>query len=89
VESFYIFNEQYENNIFQENVVQTRAQINKAKAKEVPKKEKTKSAQLDTTKQQIFSNEKKTPQQMTYNIMDGLSKLRITFPFMEVVKIPQ
>jgi hypothetical protein len=26
---------------------------------------------------------------MTYNVIDDLSKLRITFPFMEVVKIPQ
>jgi hypothetical protein len=26
---------------------------------------------------------------MTYNVIDDLSKLRIAFPFMEVVKIPQ
>jgi hypothetical protein len=26
---------------------------------------------------------------MTYNVIDNLTKLRITFPFMEVVKIPQ
>jgi len=26
---------------------------------------------------------------MTYNIMDDILKLRITFPFMEVIKIPQ
>jgi hypothetical protein len=26
---------------------------------------------------------------MKYNVIDDLSKLRITFPFMEVVKIPQ
>jgi hypothetical protein len=26
---------------------------------------------------------------MTYNVIDDLSKLIITFPFMEVVKIPQ
>lgn len=30
-----------------------------------------------------------TPQPMTYNIMDGLLKLNITLPFMEVAKIPQ
>jgi hypothetical protein len=43
LESFYIFNEQDEFDILQENVVQTRAQVNKFKTKEVPKKEKTKS----------------------------------------------
>jgi len=26
---------------------------------------------------------------MTYNVIDDLTKLRITLPFMEVVKIPQ
>jgi hypothetical protein len=26
---------------------------------------------------------------MTYNVVDELTKLQITFPFMEVVKIPQ
>jgi hypothetical protein len=26
---------------------------------------------------------------MTYNVVDDLTKLQITFPFMEVVKIPQ
>jgi len=33
LEPFYIFNEQNKNDIFQENVVQTRAQIKKFKAK--------------------------------------------------------
>jgi hypothetical protein len=89
LEPFYIFNEQDENDILQENVVQTRAQINKFKAKEVPEKEKTKSSQVETMKQQLVAKQTKTPQQMTYNIMDDLSKLKITFPFMEVVKIPQ
>jgi hypothetical protein len=87
--SFYIFNEQDESDILQENVVQTRAQVNKFKTKEVPEKEKTKSGQVETMKQQIVANQTKTPQPMTYNIMDDLLKLRITFPFMEVVKIPQ
>jgi hypothetical protein len=89
LEPFYIFNEQDENDILQDNVIQTRAQINKVKEKEVPEKEKTKSSQVETTKQPLVANQTKTPQQMTYNIMDDLSKLKITFPFMEVIKIPQ
>jgi hypothetical protein len=89
--SFYIFNEQEEFDILQENVVQMRAQINKFKTKEVVKKEKekTKANPTETTKQQIVFNQEKNPQKMTYNVIDDLTKLRITFPFMEVVKIPQ
>jgi hypothetical protein len=73
----------------QENVVQKRTQANKFKSKEAPEKEKTKANQAETTKQQVVANQAKTPQVMTYNVIDDLSKLRITFPFMEVVKIPQ
>jgi hypothetical protein len=39
-------------------------------------------------KKQLVANQKKTPQQMTYNIMDDILKLKIIFPFMEVIKIP-
>ena len=41
------------------------------------------------TKQKIVVNKTKTPLQMNYNLVDELAKLRITLPFMEVVKIPQ
>lgn len=54
--SFYIFNEQDESDILQENVVQTRAQVNKFKTKEVLEKGKTKSVQVETMKQQIVAN---------------------------------
>ena len=47
------------------------------------------SSEVETMKHPLVSNHTKTPKQMTYNIMDDLSKLKITFPFMEVVKIPQ
>jgi hypothetical protein len=36
-------------------------------------------------KQHLMSN----PTQMKYNVVEDLSKLRITLPFTEVVKIPQ
>jgi hypothetical protein len=88
LEPFYIFNED-EPNILQENVFQTMVQVNKFKTKEVLEKEKTKSGQVETMKQQLIANQTKTTQPMTYNIMDDLLKLRITFPFIEVVKIPQ
>jgi hypothetical protein len=45
--------------------------------------------QVETMKQQVVTNQTNTPQPMTYNIIDGISKLIITLPFMEVVKIPQ
>jgi hypothetical protein len=48
--SFYIFNEQEESDILQENVVQTRAQANKFKSKEAPEKEKTKVNQAENNK---------------------------------------
>lgn len=54
--SFYIFNEQDESDILQENVVQTRAEVNKFKTKEVLEKGKTKSVQVETMKQQIVAN---------------------------------
>jgi hypothetical protein len=58
----------------------------KRKRKEKEKeKEKNKSSGVETNKQQRILS----PPQMMYNVVDDLSKLRITFPFMEVVKIPQ
>jgi hypothetical protein len=71
--------------------VQTRAQINKFKTKETVKneKEKTKENDAKTTKQKIVFNQAKNPQHMTYNVINDLTKLRITLSFMEIVKIPQ
>jgi hypothetical protein len=63
--------------------------VSKFKTKEAPEKEKTKENTAEPTKQQAIVIQSKTPQQMTYNVIDDLAKLRITFPFMEVVKIPQ
>jgi hypothetical protein len=37
----------------------------------------------------MVASQENNPQWMTYNLIDDLNKLRITFPFMEVVKIPQ
>jgi hypothetical protein len=73
----------------QDNVVQTRAQVNKFKTKEAPEKEKVKTNIAEPTKQQTIASQEKTPLQMNYNLIDDLAKLIITFPFMEVVKIPQ
>jgi hypothetical protein len=98
--SMYIFEENEENNISQDNVVQTRAQANKPKTKENLEKgkekenvdkerERVRPSGTETSKQQLVVNQSKNPPQMTYNVIDDLSKLRITFPFMEVVKIPQ
>jgi hypothetical protein len=96
----YIFEENEENNISQDNVVQTRAQANKPKTKDNLEKgkekenvdkerEKVRPSGTETSKQQLIVNQSKNPPQMKYNVIDDLSKLRITFPFMEVVKIPQ
>jgi len=43
----------------------------------------------ETNKQQLVAKKSKNPPDMTYNVIDDVSKSRITFPFMEVVKIPQ
>jgi hypothetical protein len=89
--SMYIFDEHEEIDISQDNVVQTRAQTNKFKTKENVEKEKEKMRPngAEATKQQPVVNQVKNPPQMTYNVIDDLTKLRITLPFMEVVKIPQ
>jgi hypothetical protein len=42
-----------------------------------------------TIKHQRVVNQEKNPPQTTYNAIDDLKKLRITLPFMEVVKIPK
>jgi hypothetical protein len=63
--------------------------VNKSKTREQPKKEKTKSNALETSKQQLVVNQTKTPLQMNYNMVDEIAKLIITLPFVEVVKIPQ
>jgi hypothetical protein len=89
--SMYIFEEDEEYPISQENVVQTRAHVNKAKNKENFEKDNEKESnksKIDSTevrKQKTTLN----PLKMIYNVVEYLSKLRITLPFIEVVKIPQ
>jgi hypothetical protein len=89
--SMYIFEEDEENTISQDNVVQTRGQLNKSKPKENVEKEKE-NKEKEKEKEKNKSSEQRrmvnTPQMM-YNVVDDLSKLRITLPFTEVVKIPQ
>jgi hypothetical protein len=87
--SFQIFDEQEDYEYTQQdNVVHTRTQANKFKTKET-RKEKEKDNLPEPTKQQPIVNQTKTSLQMTYNVVDELTRLWITLPFMEVVKIPQ
>jgi hypothetical protein len=80
--SMYIFEEGDNDPDSQENVAQTQAFVNKAKNKNDSEKEK------DKDKEKV--NEKKAnPTQMKYNVVEDLSKLRITLAFTKVVKIPQ
>jgi hypothetical protein len=83
----------------QENVAQTRGFVNRPKNKGDSNKEKQKEKESEKMNEKV-SNEKVTDgakrkhmasssTQMTYNVMEDLSKLRITLHFMEVVKIPQ
>jgi len=64
--------------------------VNKFKSKENVKnaKEKNKTNVLETSKQQVVSNQMNNPQQMNYNVIYEFIKLRIIVPFMEFVKIP-
>jgi hypothetical protein len=88
--SFEILDEQEEYDYAkQDNVVQTRNQANKFKPRDQPKKEKEKANAPEPTKQQPVVNHPKRPLEMTYNVIDDLTKLWITLSFMEVVKIPQ
>jgi hypothetical protein len=73
--------------------VQTRVQVDKFKTKEQVEKEKDKDKNKKnvpkTSKQQEDINQIKNSPQINYNVIDDLIKLRITLPFMEVVKNPQ
>jgi hypothetical protein len=77
----------------QENVVQTRNQANNFKSRVHPDKEKEKISVPESTKQQPVHHpvvsQSKQPPHMTYNVVDELTKIWITLPLMEVVKIPQ
>jgi hypothetical protein len=77
----------------QENVAQTRGFVNRPKNKGDSDKEKQKEKEKEKTNEKV-SNEKVTDgngtkrkhlasssTQMTYNVVEDLSKLRITFPF--------
>jgi hypothetical protein len=52
------------------------------------KKEKKKINFVETSKQQTNANQIKNHPHMTYNLIYYLTKLKITLPFIEVVKIP-
>jgi hypothetical protein len=89
--SFYIFNEQEEPDILTRKCCtnkSTSKQIqNKRGCRKRKRKDKRKCCRNNKTTNSLIKQ--KNPQQMTYNVIDDLTKLRITFPFMEVVKIPQ
>jgi hypothetical protein len=99
--SMYIFGEGENDPKSQENVAQTRGFVNKPKNKGNSDKEKQKEKEKEKTSEKVL-NEKVIDEngtkrkhlasnstQMTYNVMEDLSKLRINFPITEVVKIPQ
>jgi hypothetical protein len=97
--SMYIFGEGDNDPNLQENYAHSRGFVNRPKNKGDPDKEKQKERENEKTNEKV-SNEKVTygtkmqhmasrSTQMTYNFVEDLSKLRITLPFMEVVKIPQ
>jgi hypothetical protein len=97
--SMYIFEEGDNDPNSQENVAQTRGFVNRSKNKNDSEKENQKDKEktnekregekmtdnVGNKKQHLMSNSS----QMTYNVVEDLSKLRITLPFTEVVKIPQ
>jgi hypothetical protein len=86
---FYIFDVQEDPKFSQDIVVQTRTQLNKFRTKEQPKKENVKSNAPKTSKQQPVVSQTKTPLQINFNMVNEFAKLRISLPFMEVVKIHQ
>jgi len=97
--SMYIFEEGNNDLDSQENVSQTWEFVNKSKNKNDYEKEKEKDKEKvnekkanenvtnnsGSKKQHVMSN----PTQMKYNVVEDLSKLRITPPFTKVVNIPQ
>jgi hypothetical protein len=99
--SMHIFGEGNNDPNLQENVAQTRGFVNRPKNKGDFDKEKQKEKEKEKTNEKV-SNEKvrdgsgtkrkqlsSNSTQMTYNVMEGLSKLRTTLYFIELVKIPQ
>jgi hypothetical protein len=97
--SMYIFEEGNNDPNLQENVSQTRGFVNRSKNKNESEKENQKDKEKMNEKRE---NEKVTDSvgnkkkhlmsnsiQMTYIVVEDLSKIRITPPFTEVVKIPQ
>jgi hypothetical protein len=97
--SMYIFEEDDNDLNSQENVTQTRGFVNRSKNRIDSKKENQKYKEKTNEKR---ANEKVTDNvgskmkhltsnstQMTYNVIEDLCKLRITLPFIEVVKISQ
>jgi len=63
---FYIFDEKEDPYYSQDNVVYTRAQVNKLKTKEAPEKEKVKINNEEPVKQQTTAEQKQTLLQMNY-----------------------
>jgi hypothetical protein len=97
--SMYIFEEGDKDPNSQESVSQTRGFVNRSKIKNYSEKENQKDKQkmnekranekmtdsIGSKKQHLMSNST----QKTHNVVEDLSKLRITLPFTELMKIPQ
>jgi hypothetical protein len=93
--SMYIFEEGENDPNSKENVAQTRGFVNSPKNKGNYEKENQKEKEKENTNEKVAGSIGSKRQhmtsnspQMTYNFIEDLSKLRITFPFIEVVKIP-
>jgi hypothetical protein len=94
--SMYIFGEVDNDPNSQENVSQTRGFVNRPKNKGDSEKEKQKEKTNEKVSSEKVTNGNGTKRkhlassstQMTYNVVEDLSKLRINFSFTEVVKIP-
>ena len=93
--SMYIFGEGDNDPYSQENIAQTRGFVNipKNKGNSDKEKEKEKSNEKLSNEKLTVGNTRQhmasSSTQMTYNIVEDLSKLRITLPFTEVVNIPR
>jgi hypothetical protein len=90
--SMYIFEEGEDDPDSQENVSQTRAFVNKSKSKDNSEKDKEKKIKEKENEKESNKNvirntgakkqhQISKPPQMKYNVVDDLSKLRITLPF--------
>jgi hypothetical protein len=91
----YIFGEGDNDPYSQENIAQTGGFVNRPKNKGDSHKEKEKTNEKLSNEKVTDGNRTKrqnlasSSTQMMYNVVEDLSKLRIIFPFTEVVKIPQ